>query len=233
MDGRRKPAKTQRPRQLNQSRNRRTAPNDFCGTSNIPQIPAGMGDALEKVISNPESACEFKKSIEQQIPLVLEICRKKFNVTITALINGMRAIFTDDIPLATLESTISGKMGDGKSDSVLVMYANNILPNEERTIDFGKLIMEENEDVMTSPALQIPILKAINIKDKWAKLSGENKKVVWDLLKCMTEQSIQYMYLSAMTPDQLIELSVSFMHNGGDVEKTAAGINSKLVLTGK
>lgn len=160
------------------------------------------------------------QGIETQKPEIKKNCKIAFNKSLRTLLSNMRMVFPNDTALLTLEQTTLSKLKKSKCNHIpLILFVEKICLKDDNNEDLGSKILRKDVSIMTNPALSVPMLKAINIVDKWPKLSADNQEIVWKLLCSMVMNSMQYMLLETTSAEQMIDMAMNVLEKKEVPEK--------------
>ena len=86
---------------------------------------------------------------------------------------------------------------------------------DDEKIVVGELVLRQDPVIFTDEVgVVIPELEALNMKDKWPKLSETNKVLVWDYLSRMAKTSAQVVIGMQATSGQLTEIIQTLAEKG-------------------
>lgn len=161
----------------------------------------------------------FEQNLRERKPKLMDDMQNAFYKRLTALIRNMRIVFPNDTGLKTLQDTIEPVVRS-KSNSILILFAKQLMAETSDGTTVADLILQMDERILTDPVMSIPILRSINIADKWPKLNIRNQAVVWGMLKDMTIHSQQYTILMSASPRDMLQLTMGVMSNQHDSPET-------------
>ena len=156
----------------------------------------------------------------------LRLAKKTFNVITVALIDQLLALFKDDGTLKFIKNEIEQTSKDPKNNhvgAVRFFRAMNLATAVKSTIErgddekivVGELVLRQDPVIFTDEVgVVIPDLEALNMKDKWPKLSETNKVLVWDYLSRMAKTSAQVVIGMQATSGQLTEIIQTLAEKG-------------------
>lgn len=156
-------------------------------------------------------------------PRIVSESKTAFNRIMMALVTNMRKVFPDDPSLKTLEGVCSAQIAKGGGEMALVLFARELYkPSGTGTV--ADKIVNMDQGIIVDPVTGIPLLKSINIAEKWPKLSPRNQAVVWDCLQRMVTASFSYLIAERGDPEDLLLVCADPTSNSQALKNVIASI---------
>lgn len=146
------------------------------------------------------------------------LAKKTFNTVACGLFREIGKLFPGDVKLRFLSEELE-KFSKDKADAHVPaikffksLSAPSGVPSLAATsagdiAPVGELIINSDERLFTDPNATIPDLDAIDFKGKWAKLSSDNKVLVWGYLNRMAASSAKVATLEALKAEDIAALT--------------------------
>ena len=127
----------------------------------------------------------------------LRLVKKTFNVISVAMINQLLTIFKNDPSLKLFKEQIQ-EFAETKEDFTPALHyfqtmnIETLLEGKYGKMAVGEMVLNKDARLFTGEVgVRVPALDALQLSQKWPKLSEKNQDYMWDYLIRMANHSVE------------------------------------------